>query len=377
MAITELDQTSTMPTSGTGWNNRIQFSRGIEFFAAGGLSLILLPLCLLFAPDGQEVQIGLVGMASVWLAYVINDPHFLVTYQIFYRDFRAKIKGNGYQRPEQVRYLMAGLVLPILLLLWIGAIFAFSSAAMAAGMMQLLFILVGWHYVKQGYGVLSVLSARRGVFYSSLERNLVIAHCLITWIYAWTMPMAERIPYEMDGILYMASGFGQWPIDLMFGLFVLSGIGAIGILIRKFWLTRSMPPIAPLAGLFVTLYLWVVWTGINEAFGYLIPALHSVQYLFFVFMLERGRAKAEGSKPANGPGLVRQLVVVASIALFMGWIGFHLAPDWLDAHIYWDESLLGPTIFMATITGFINIHHFMMDNVIWRKGNPDMAYLRA
>jgi len=350
--------------------------RTIEFFAAGGLSILLLPLCLIFAPDGNEVQVGMVGIASIWLAYVINDPHFMVTYQIFYRDFANKINGIGYARAERVRYIMAGLILPALLLIWIAGIFAFSSSAMAAGMMQFMFILVGWHYVKQGYGVLSVLSARRGVFYSKLESQLVIAHSLITWIYAWTMPMAERVPFEMDGIDYMAMGFGQLPIDIMFILFLISGIAAIGILVRKFVLLRQWPPLAPVAGLFITLYLWVVWTGFNEAFSYLIPALHSVQYLFFVYLLERGRARSNAGIAASKAKVFRQLASVASLALFLGWIGFHLAPNWLDMNVYWNEDNLGPTIFFAMITGFINIHHFMMDNVIWRKGNPDMAYLR-
>lgn len=370
MAIADI-RAQTVPTR----MNYTGYSRTVEFFAAGGLSIILLPLCLLFAPDGKEAEAGLVGVASIWLAYVINDPHFMVTYQIFYRDFINKIKGEGYERPEQIRYVMAGLVLPFLLLLWVVGIFVFSSGLMAAGMMQFMFILVGWHYVKQGYGAFSVLSARRGVFYSKLESNLIIAHCLITWIYAWTMPMAERVPFEMDGVEYMAMGFGQIPIDVMFVLFVSSGIGAIGILVRKFVLLRKFPPIAPVSGLFITLYLWVVWTGLNEAFSYLIPALHSVQYLFFVYLLERGRARSQAG--ATKLTVFRQLAGVAAIALVLGWIGFHIAPDWLDQNLYWDEEALGPTIYFATITGFINIHHFMMDNVIWRKNNPDMAYLRG
>ncbi|MBL1431324.1 MAG: hypothetical protein COA60_007455 [Robiginitomaculum sp.] len=351
-------------------------ARVVEFFAAGGLSLLLLPLAFIFAPDGNEARLGMVAVASFWLAYIINDPHFMVTYQIFYRDFTAKLTGNGYQRPEQIRYLAAGVILPILLLLWIAGIFAFSSAAMAAGLMQLMFILVGWHYVKQGYGVLSVLSARRKVYYSPLESRLIVAHCLITWIYAWSMPMAERSPFETDGVEHMAVGFGQLPIDVMFGLFLLSGIAAIGILVRKFVLARQIPPLAPLFGLFITLYLWVVWTNVNEAFSYLIPALHSVQYLFFVYLLEKNRAKDAAQNSSSKSKVFKQLAVIAMIALFMGWIGFHLAPNWLDMNVYWDEDLLGPTIFFATITGFINIHHFMMDNVIWRKGNPDMGYLR-
>ncbi|VAV93035.1 hypothetical protein MNBD_ALPHA06-795 [hydrothermal vent metagenome] len=370
MAVSEIEQIEPQPS-----RHKLNWRRGVEFFAAGGLSLLLLPLALLFAPDGKEAEVTLVGVASIWLVYVINDPHFMVTYQIFYRDFFAKIKGQGYQRAEQVRYVMAGLVLPALLGLWVAAVLVFSSALMAAGMMQLLFILVGWHYVKQGYGVLSVLSARRGVFYSTLERNLIITHCLTTWVYAWSMPLAERVFFEMDGVTYIAAGFGQMPITVMFVLFILSGIAAIGVLVAKFVKARQWPPITPLAGLFVTLYLWVVWTGLNEAFSYLIPALHSVQYLFFVFLLETGRARSKASQSAAKTKMWQHLLPVIAIALLLGWLGFHFVPNWLDNHISWDENLLGPTIFMAMITGFINIHHFLMDNVIWRKGNPDMKYL--
>jgi hypothetical protein len=49
-----------------------------------------------------------------------------------------------------------------------------------------------------------------------------------------------------------------------------------------------------------------------------------------------------------------------------------LLPKYLDAHQIIDPVLFGPTVAMFAVTVFINIHHYFIDNVIWRGTNPDM-----
>ena len=41
------------------------------------------------------------------------------------------------------------------------------------------------------------------------------------------------------------------------------------------------------------------------------------------------------------------------------------------------DSALGPTPFFAAIYAFVNLHHYFMDNVIWRRENPLTRYLQA
>jgi hypothetical protein len=36
---------------------------------------------------------------------------------------------------------------------------------------------------------------------------------------------------------------------------------------------------------------------------------------------------------------------------------------------------LGPTPYFAAIYTFVNVHHFFMDYVIWRRENPATRYL--
>ena len=38
---------------------------------------------------------------------------------------------------------------------------------------------------------------------------------------------------------------------------------------------------------------------------------------------------------------------------------------------------LGETPYFAAIFVIVSIHHYFMDNVIWRRENPDTRYLRA
>jgi hypothetical protein len=35
--------------------------------------------------------------------------------------------------------------------------------------------------------------------------------------------------------------------------------------------------------------------------------------------------------------------------------------------------VLGSTLFLFTFWIFINIHHYFLDNVMWRRGNPEVS----
>jgi len=40
-------------------------------------------------------------------------------------------------------------------------------------------------------------------------------------------------------------------------------------------------------------------------------------------------------------------------------------------------SDLGPTPYFAALFAVVNLHHYFMDFVIWRRDNPETKYLRA
>ena len=68
----------------------------------------------------------------------------------------------------------------------------------------------------------------------------------------------------------------------------------------------------------------------------------------------------------------------ALLAIGLGWLLFRGAPTFLDETIgrsFDAAGGLGPTPWLAALTTFVNLHHYFMDFVIWRRENADTRYL--
>jgi hypothetical protein len=113
---------------------------------------------------------------------------------------------------------------------------------------------------------------------------------------------------------------------------------------------------------------------------YAIPALHSLQYLYFVGLMRRNQAREREGPPWFETSARARLGLLAVSALALGWVLFHGAPALLDGALVPRRerfSPLGPTPYFAAIYTFVNIHHFLMDSVIWRRDNPETRYLTS
>jgi hypothetical protein len=356
-------------------------SRRAEFLLTGGATLPLLALCLVL-----ERTLGLdradltVGFLAFYGAHVINDPHFAVTYLLFYRHAKARLFGKDLPLGQRVRYFVAGFVVPVLLLFWAVWALVTRSAPALGAMTQLMFLLVGWHYVKQGFGVVTVLSARRGVGYGPGERRSLLAHCFAGWAYAWASPFDPGRSVEEKGIVYGTWAQPHWLEPATRLAFFASALWLAVMLARK-WRREGGLPLAPLVGLLCSVWLWTVYSGIDPLFMYLIPALHSLQYLYFVWLLKHGQARAHEGPPDFGRPVAVVLGTWAAGALGLGLILFHLLPSALDAALVDARAArfsdLGPTPYFAALFTFVNLHHYFMDFVIWRRENPETRYLRA
>jgi hypothetical protein len=60
------------------------------------------------------------------------------------------------------------------------------------------------------------------------------------------------------------------------------------------------------------------------------------------------------------------------VGMVLGFIGFMALPTALEASLAPDQSLWGPTVFLFILISFINLHHYFIDNVIWRRDNEDV-----
>jgi hypothetical protein len=353
-----------------------------ELAIVGGGTFVLLPVCWwcrhAFGLDDGE---WLMGMLAFHAASLINDPHFAVTYLLFYQNAGERAFGSVYGARQRLRYWLAGAVVPVLLVAGSGLAIARGSAPALGALIQLMFVLVGWHYVKQGFGVLSVLSARRGLRWSALERRVILGHCLAAWAYAWLSPFDPGTRSVVNGVLYTTL---PHPLGLeLFArvVFFASGLGVMAVVVQKRRRVGRWPPLGALAGLLTSVWFWTVYTRLDPLLAFWIPALHSLQYLFFVGLLRRNAALEAAGPPSFKGHVGRQLVVLGAGALGLGWLLLRGVPAWLDAALVLPAApgeklaAMGPTPYLAAFTVVVNIHHYFMDSVIWRREHPETKHL--
>lgn len=354
-------------------------SKILEFLLVGGATLVLLPLAWLYRESaGLDSSEYIVSFTAFYAAYAINDPHFAVSYLLFYKDVKNRALGRVWDRVQTARYLVSGFIVPVALVAWGAYAIGSGSAQLLGGMVQLMFLLVGWHYVKQGFGVLSVLSARKGVHYSPRERRVVLAHCFIGWAYAWATPADPGSAYEENGLVYTSIAHPPG-LDAVTGVaFFASGLALLWVLFQKWRREGRLPPLSPIGGLLISVWMWMVYSDLDPLLAYVIPALHSIQYLYFVWLMKRNEARAT-CEAGDFKSVRLRLAVLALTSLGLAWLIFHGIPETLDTTFVLRDELapLGPTPFLAAFVTAINIHHYFMDHVIWRRENPDTRYLRG
>jgi hypothetical protein len=350
----------------------------------GGLTLVLFPLAWLarraFGADPSEIAVDFLAFHA---ALVINNPHFAVTYLLFYRDARRRAFGPVFSPMQRARYIAAGFVIPLALIAWAISALQSGSVRSMGLMIELMFLLVGWHYVKQGFGILTVLSARRGFRFSALERKIVLFHCYAGWAYAWASPATPSRESAEKGVIYMSLAHPR-ALEVVTGVaFGLSAIVMVAALALKWRREKKAPPPAPFLGFVITIWLWTVYTSIDRLMMYIIPALHSLQYLYMVWLLKRNEAREAEGPPLFGRPTALRLGLLAASAIALGWVLFRAVPGFLDGALVLgatpgDRTVgLGETPYFAAIFVFVNIHHYFMDTVIWRRENPETRYLRA
>ncbi|MBZ9693564.1 MULTISPECIES: hypothetical protein [unclassified Mesorhizobium] len=131
-----------------------------------------------------------------------------------------------------------------------------------------------------------------------------------------------------------------------------------------------------------SLYLWILIVRTNPLWLLVVPALHSLQYLAVVWRyqsnVERDARDAEKIPQSRilsilGPAYRVRLLEFISAGLLLGGLGFWLIPTALTAIVPYDREVLGSSLFFFIVLIFINVHHYFLDNVMWRRGNPEVS----
>ena len=372
-------------------------TRFVDFWLLGGASLLV-----------WFVMYGVQGFRSAWaidqhfknltittasLSLLINYPHFLISYKLAYTRGRTFITTHWWQLIAvpilmvatfawaYARYDVPVSQLPLVSMLSRDVSGLGNNARVFSGprLGDLLFAItfnvmlftVGWHYTKQVFGCMMVY-AYFDKYPMTLRQRTITKYALLS---IWWLNFAYG---NVAGVQNNFSQFKYYSFDLPDILVPITQfIVAAGIVLvayEVFWKNyteKGRTPAVNMVVPFVALYVW--WLPMTRQFEFyflLTPLFHSLQYLAFVYKMEDTRLRGLDHPEIRG-------TVVAVGTVLAGWLAFEFLPNEIDTALGTFNAWQMFFFFTAAML-FINIHHYFIDNVLWRFRDPEVQkYLLA
>jgi hypothetical protein len=123
----------------------------------------------------------------------------------------------------------------------------------------------------------------------------------------------------------------------------------------------------------------MIFVRVNPLVLVVVPTFHSLQYLAVVwrYQINAGSQPHMAARPSImnrvfPAGVWSNLAIFIGVGVLLGFLGFMGVPRFIDAIFPYDKRVFGPSLFLFMFYIFINIHHYFLDNVMWRRGNPDV-----
>jgi hypothetical protein len=339
----------------------------VDVWLMGGLSI--LGCAIIWLTIDRTQNLYTISQVAFFLAFAVNHPHFLSSYLILYHDQKSEMF-------KRKTFLWAGVVVPVLLLLLISVALLRRDTFTLGWVIHAMFLLVAWHYIKQVFGCLVVTSARKKHYFTKKFRQVLLIHLYSAGAVSWltsqvAVPGVAGGSFDFYGITYSRLNLPPVLLWLAYGVAGLTLIQMLVLARQRYRSDKSMPAVPGIAAL-VALYVWYIPLAMHPAFAYFIPAFHSLQYLAFVHCLKRNQSKELVSAGAVSGETNKQNTYwgFAAWSLLLGAAAFEFVPKFLDSQGW--ISGVGTAPFLASFLLFINIHHYFIDNVIWRADVPSV-----
>lgn len=395
--VSSLDQISAAGLEAGPAPRQALTTRFADFWLLGGASLLV-----------WLVMFGVQGFRSAWaidqhfknltfttasLSLLVNYPHFLISYKLAYTRGRSFVTSHPWQLVVVPVLLMATFAyayarydepvsqLPLVSMLSRDVSGLGNNARVLSGprLGDLLFALtfnvmlftVGWHYTKQVFGCMMVY-AYFDKYRMSTRQRTITKYALLS---IWWLNFAYG---NVAGAQNSFSQFKYYSFDLpdilvpITSLIVAAGIALVvyDVFWKNYKERRELPGVNMVVP-FVALYVW--WLPITRQFEFyflLTPFFHSLQYLAFVYKMEDTRLRGVKHPEIRGTMLAVGIVLA-------GWLAFEFVPNEIDTALGTFNSWQMFFFFTAAML-FINIHHYFIDNVLWRFRDPEVQkYLLA
>jgi len=365
-------------------------TRFIDFWLLGGASLLVwLALFVLqhfrsaWAVDQHFKNLTI---TTVSLALLVNNPHFMVSYQLAYSRGRSFVATHWWQLVAVPLALLGLFALAYVdfdrptaeALPFLPGLARFLSARGAGTGLwttprfgdflfsvafAVMYFTVGWHYTKQTFGCMMLYANFDAYPLSPAQRSLIKWNLLSVWWVNFTY--GNRSQQQLG-----FSDFSFYSIDLPDVLAPLAAcvliVGLALVLYRVVYANYRATGQLPGANLlvpFVAIYVWwMPLTRQQEFYILLTPLFHSLQYLAVVSKLENTRLSSTPHSELKATALVLGMIAA-------GWLCFELLPNTIDNRLG-TFSAWHMFFFFTAAMLFINIHHYFIDNVVWRFKDP-------
>jgi hypothetical protein len=342
----------------------------VDFLMIGGLSIIFFVGMHFFV--NSEADSNKIGWLMFYLSFAINFPHFMSTYVLLYKDYRKEIFNNW--KFSWVAFV-APLILASMILFVSSYAVANNSTHYLGCLTNLMFFLVGHHYVKQTYGCVMVSCAKRKFYFSKFESRVLWLSMYSVWMMSFISSNSYTVnTHNFYGITYSTLGLDVVWLNTAYALTAFSTTSFLALMVKRFIHDGKVLPMSAWAAL-LSIYIWYIPGFYHKHYFLMIPFFHSLQYLLFSGTFAKNKALEESKVHSDGP--VQRAHFLKSwggfclLSITTGFLAWHFIPNTLDAHMK-VSNVLGPTLFMFSFQIFLNIHHYLIDNVIWRSSNQQM-----
>lgn len=337
----------------------------LEVFLVGGLSILVCACAWLFFD--KSVPLATISNFAFAAAFAVNHPHFLSSYILMYQDFRKNILKKN-------RYFFSAVIVPVLLLGLMAYTLHSTDKVLMGHIITSMYFLVGWHYVKQIFGFVIVTSAHRKNYYTAFERKLLLCNLFSIWFLSFLGSHIGNSSFDFYGIPHYSLNLPGWMMQVDQFVLAFSFLSVIYLHIKKY-IETGVKPAPPAVASLAALYVWYIPAMAHPGFAYMIPFFHSLQYLTFVWLYKKNQVCDEIKELKGSEWRKNWLQKFAGFmlgAFVLGALAFEFVPKFLDKLNLIPAGSMGSAPFLAAFLLFINIHHYFIDNTIWRSDNPDV-----
>jgi hypothetical protein len=342
----------------------------IDVLMMGGLSIIFFVAVHLFVEPSASTE--KLAWIMFYLSFAVNYPHFMASYVLLYKDYRSELFSDW-------RFTWAGIIAPILLAATVIGVTLYSisqdNKTTLGYLPAIMLFLVGHHYVKQIYGCVIVSSAKKKFYFSNSESWSLRASMYSVWMLSFIASNSHRVTTPLFyGIEYKTLGLHETWLSSIYIITLLTSCLFLTMMVKRYINDGKVMPLSAWTAV-VAIYAWHIPKFYNVHFYYMIPFFHSLQYMLFSTTFAKNKAKDHSSHFENESRaraeFLKKLGGFLVLTVVTGYLLWDFIPKQLDLSMK-VNALLGPSVFMFYFHLFLNAHHYLIDNVIWRKDNKQM-----